>query len=126
MTLRDVLEPAPLFFHFASPDLMPRPDGVAPWSPHGEGFTLDRIATEDQVKLRRLVERSVDLERMIDLADKLPGEGMDVLLRLVRHRAKVRRTTRSFAEGASGARSAEGDSPSPPAATSRVEPSQDA
>jgi hypothetical protein len=125
MTLRDVIEPAALFYHFAAPDLLPLPDDVAPWTPHGEGFVMERIATEDQVKLARLVDHSTDLERMIDLADRLPGEGLDVLMRLVRHRAKIRRNTRRFAEGASGARSAEGDSPSTLVAPNAPEPDVD-
>lgn len=116
LTLRDIVVPAPLFYHFAAA-LFPRPDDVPPWQPHGEGFVMHREAVEDQVKLRRLVERSTDLGRMIDLAESLPGEGLDVLLHLVRRRAKVRHNTRAFG-GASGARSAEGDSPSPPAAPS--------
>lgn len=122
MSLRDVVEPASLFFHFADPELLRRPDGVAPWTPYGEGFAMDRIATEDQVKLRRLVDRSTDLDRMIDLADRLPGEGLDVLLRLVRQKVKIRRNTRAFAETASGTRSVEGVSPSPQPATSLVAP----
>lgn len=96
LTLRDACEPAPVFYHFMGA-FFPRPDGVPSWVPHGEGFDLPKLQTDDHAKLRRLVNQSVDLCRMIDLADTLPGEGLDVLLHLVRSRAKTRRHTRAFA-----------------------------
>ena len=111
MTLRDVVDPEPLFYEFASPGLFPRPDHVAQWVPHGEGFTVERQTTDAQVRLRRLVENSTDLAMMLDLAAKLPGEGLDVLLRLVKLRAKVRENSRTIGS-TSGVRSTEGVSPS--------------
>lgn len=104
LTLRDACEPAPLFHHFMGA-FFRRPDDVAPWAPHGEGFTLPRANIDSQVKLRRLVEQSADIARAIDLADQLPGEGLDVLLRLIRNRAKTRRQTRTFTAAAQPAAS---------------------
>lgn len=106
LTLRDACEPAPLFYHFMGA-FFRRPADVATWAPHGEGFTLPRTEIDAQVKLRRLVEQSADLARAIDLADQLPGEGLDVLVRLIRNRAKTRRQTRAFA--AVGGAAASGD-----------------
>lgn len=112
MTLRDVLDPAPLFYEFASPGLFPRPDGVAQWQPQGEGFQLERKEVDHQARLRRLVENSHDLGAMLDLSAKLPGEGLDVLLRLIRMRAKVRTATNAFTTGSGAKHEGEARPPS--------------
>jgi len=99
MTLRDVLHPAPLFYHFAAPGLIAKPDDVPQWEPHGGGYSLNRPQVDAQDKLRRQVERSTDLGAMYRLVDELPGEGLDVLVRLVRNRYKLHRQSLAFAAG---------------------------
>lgn len=98
MTLRDCLDPAPLFYHYASPGLLPRPPDVPAWTPFSEGgFTVPRANHDVQARLRRQVDHSTDLERIFRLADQLPGEGLDVALRLIRNRYQTYRRTLEFA-----------------------------
>lgn len=95
LTLRDASHPASVFYHFMGA-FFPRPDDVAPWSPHGEGFTLPRVEIELPMQLRRQVERSADLDRMFRLVDQMPGEGIDALVRLVRAQYATHRRTLAF------------------------------
>lgn len=96
LTLRDAVQPEPVFYHFMGA-LFPRPDAVPTWEPHGEGFVMQRQPIELQDRLRRLVDQSPDFARAIELADQLPGEGFDVLVRMLQSRAKRVRATRAFA-----------------------------
>lgn len=69
ISLRDVAEPAAFFYHFASPDLVPLPEGQEPWEPGGQGFVLSRerrITDFQRLKLR--IENSRDLRALFDLA----------------------------------------------------------
>lgn len=96
MSLRDVMQPEPLFYDLASPDLVRKPDQVPSWEPYGEGFSLTRDKPDPLTALARLVDCSPDLTRMLDQAALLPGEGYDVLLAMVRSRSKRHRATREF------------------------------
>lgn len=92
-TLRDVSDPAPLFWHYASPSLLPAPPGQVPWVP----FTGDQWAPgpmpprfTPHERLLRSVDASVDLEHLCSLADLLPGDGRASLLRLIQNRIGLR------------------------------------
>jgi hypothetical protein len=91
-TLRDVSDPAPLFWHYASPSLLPLPPGQVPWVP----FTGDYWAPGSlpsltpYERLRRSVDASVDLERLCALADQIPVNGRASLLRLLQNRVGLR------------------------------------
>jgi len=80
-TLRDAFDPTPLFFHFASPDLLPIPLGVPPWQSHAEGFTLDPIIQRTPIeKMFQLLELSPDVDRILALAHAAGPKGIDLLL----------------------------------------------
>lgn len=96
LSLHDVIDPAPLFYHLASPGLVPWPTGMRDWLPRGEGFTVDRPRRDAMEKIQRLVERSTDLQRLFDLADQLPGEGIDVLVHVIRAQARRRHKGREM------------------------------
>lgn len=92
-TLRDVSDPASLFWHYAAPALLDAPPGQLPWVP----FTGDqwapgaRPALSDYERLARRVDASVDLESLMALADTLPGaSGRVALLRLLQRRIGAR------------------------------------
>lgn len=73
-TLRDVHDPTAIFWHYMAPDFLPRPEGVADWVAHGEGFVLPRV--EPLLPARRLLnqlEGSADLRRLIDMAAGVTG-----------------------------------------------------
>lgn len=85
-TLRDASNPSDLFFHFAGKSLVERPPGFGSWSPSGEGYVLPR--REELLPLQRLdrlLDYSVDLTRIVDIAVSAYGEKAgDVLARLIR------------------------------------------
>lgn len=107
MSLKDLVQPEPLFYHFASPDLLPRPATVPDWQPWGEAFTVGQRQDDAMVKLARYVERSGDLRRLHDLAQQVPG-GTEQLRRLLNQRLRVLDATAAFEKGS--ARHAMGDS----------------
>ena len=86
-TLRDVWDPTSLFFHYAAPDILAVPQGVAPWTPYGEGFTMEKLTDTTPVqKLKRLIEYSPDVARMLRYCvDAGPG-GMRMLAQLLEQR----------------------------------------
>lgn len=87
-TLRDAYDPESLFFHFAAPDLLPVAQGVHPWSPHGEGFALEKrqVFTPAELMKRRL-EASGDVKRLLELAEEAGPNGFDYLVSQLRQLA---------------------------------------
>lgn len=84
VTLRDAHDPTALFFHFASPALLPLPARVAPWVPDlGDVWSPGSVKVDPYARLRSRVESSVDLGHLVALADDLPG-GRLHLLRVLR------------------------------------------
>lgn len=68
-TLRDAADPTAVFWHHASPDLLPAPANAPAWSPHSEGF----VSTPRQIfspydRVKRILENSADVERALDVA----------------------------------------------------------
>jgi len=89
-TLRDAYEPAALFFHHATPSLLPRPSGVPDWVPHGDGFSIERSAPHfPAMRLRSRVESSTDLGAICTLAARDGAGGVEFLLSCVRRRYDV-------------------------------------
>lgn len=87
-TLRDVYDPTSLFFHYAAPDILVRPEGVAPWTPYGEGFTMDKLTETTPVqKIKRLVEYSLDVQRLLRYCDEAGPGGLNFLTQLLKQRA---------------------------------------
>lgn len=86
-TLRDAFEPYRVFWHYMSPAILRRPQGLPEWSPGwAEGWTMERIEILPAQRLRNLIERSADLSSIIELADSMGPEGRAYALRLVRKR----------------------------------------
>lgn len=98
MSLKDVVVPDPLFYHFAAPDLLPRPAHVPDWQPWGEGFSVPATQFDPMQRLVRLVERSTDVDRMLQLADQVPG-GLETLRRLLNQRLRLHQATVAFTAG---------------------------
>lgn len=86
-TLRDAQSPEALFYHFMSPEFLKRPQGVPDWVPYAEGWAMapsvPRLPAE---RLLELVDGSVDLRRMVELARECGPEGETFLLGLLRKR----------------------------------------
>jgi hypothetical protein len=86
-TLRDAAEPASIFFHFVPPTLVSRPVGVADWVSHDlGGWAISQPLPTAYEALERLVDRSVDITAMRELADQLGPMGRRYLLGMVADR----------------------------------------
>jgi hypothetical protein len=87
LTLRDAWDPSPVFWHYASPDLLRAPAGVVPWVPYGEGFHLEpRADLSPGLLLQRRVEADPGIDRLIELADQVGPGGREWLAQLVMRR----------------------------------------
>lgn len=101
-TLRDVYEPTALFYHHASPSLLPRPSGVPDWVPQGEGFTVERAPPSlPALRLRDRAAASHALGTLCELAMIEGAGGLEYLLWLVRDRyqGEVLRLAQSGVKG---------------------------
>lgn len=86
-TLRDAFDPTAVFWHFIAPDLLTRPQDVADWSPLADGYDLPPMRVYDpQERLQRIVDNSLDLARLFDLAAAMGPQGLDVVTRAIRAR----------------------------------------
>lgn len=95
LSLRDVSNPAPVFYHFVSPDLLPRPDGIPDWVPGGVGFELEPRETRlPAEQLKRLVETSPDIRRAVRLAEQIGTKGHEYLCALLKAGCVPRKTTK--------------------------------
>lgn len=87
VTLRDVVEPGPVFWHHVAPSFLPLPPGVAAWSPHAEGFVLEHAPPMlPAARMRARVDGSPDIAALVSLAREPLSGGIDYLLHLVRAR----------------------------------------
>lgn len=85
-TLRDVLDPTSLFYHFASPSLLRKPKDVADWV-GGSSFTFSVESPSDvlpSAQLKALIQENYLFQRIAALS-RLPGSGgVDYALSLLR------------------------------------------
>ena len=89
MTMRDAVDPTPLFYSFASPSFRPRPAGVAVWEPHGEGYVLEKLEPRTSFdRLRHRVETSAEVGALIVLAHEVGPFGVQYLQGMIASRAK--------------------------------------
>lgn len=86
-TLRDAYDPEALFWHYASPALLERPEGAPEWRPGaGEGWVSSWKPPTPAAILKDRVGASPELGVLIELADKAGPRGRDYLLSLLRRR----------------------------------------
>ena len=88
VTLRDASDPEAVFWHYASPDFLPLPDGAPAWAPDGSGFDLPRVAPLlPYQRLLRRIEASTDLAALVALAESCGPHGVNFLVSRIRHMA---------------------------------------
>jgi len=111
-TLRDAYMPASLFYEYASPHLLDKPDDVPSWDSHGEGWSMDFIDTDTTInRYRRRVEDSPELGALSKLAAQLGPNAVDMAVRIYREKLESELNAIS-AEGGEGVRQrAPSDSP---------------
>lgn len=81
-SLRDAAEPERIFWHFASPTLLKRPEGVSDWfSGWGGGWTYQREEKPLGAILQARIESSSDLAAIVALAER--GDCLDYAVKLV-------------------------------------------
>lgn len=81
VTLRDAYEPEAVFWHYASPALLERPEGAPEWVAHGTGFVLPPVDLPFPAeRLRRCVHSSADLLRIVQLARSCGPYGFAMLV----------------------------------------------
>ena len=89
-TLRDAFQPDRVFWHYMSPAILKRPDGVPEWSSGwAEGWKMERTELLPAQRLKALIERSPDLAAIIELSDAVGPMGRSMALRLIEE--KIRR-----------------------------------
>lgn len=88
VSLRDAAEPAPLFYHLASPDIIAKPEHIPPWVKGAEGFELPRRQPPlPAERLRARIEHSADLDEILQLAERSGPQGYALMLRLIEQKA---------------------------------------
>lgn len=85
-SLRDAWDPTPAFWHYASPALLQKPEGVPEWEPWGEGWMSDYEEPLVAQTLKRRVGNSPDIDALLDLADQCGENGRLYLMALIRRR----------------------------------------
>jgi hypothetical protein len=85
-SLADAHDPAPLFWHYMAPDVLPAPADVRAWVPGGEGYVLPPRQEFSAVeRLQARVYASDDVADLLRLAREVPG-GFDFLVSMLRAR----------------------------------------
>lgn len=92
-TLRDAAQPERIFWHFMAPALLKAPQGVDPWdSGWGTGWEYRPPDIAPYERLRRRVDASGEIARLLELADAVGPNGRDWLVSLISRRAGVKRS----------------------------------
>lgn len=92
-TLRDVSDPASIFFHFGSRSLVQVPEGVAPWLPYGDGYVPSsaQFSPSALQRIESILEASPDVARILRIGRSEFGERVwDVLMPAFRRRCALR------------------------------------
>lgn len=85
-TLRDAALPEALFWQIASPALISKPEGVPMWQANTDGgWQVPRTEINPAEVLRRRVEQSAEIDRLIELAGTFSG-GASYLEHLIHKR----------------------------------------
>ena len=94
ITLRDVADPAAVFWHYASPQFLPAPLDTLAWVAGGTGFDLEphRPLLPSQRLLKRL-ELSPEVRSIVELALACGPYGIELVVGHLRARAGVQGAT---------------------------------
>lgn len=96
-TLRDAERPSAIFYHQASPSLLPKPEGVEVWKSQPiEPWKYIRPEKGLYSRLVGLVENSPEVQTMIEIADQLGPHGRSVLSDLLKARVSPDGATSSL------------------------------
>jgi hypothetical protein len=88
VTLADAHSPGPVFWHYAAPGLIDRPEGVQAWVPRAEGFEMpERMTFTANQLMERKLEGSADIRRLLELAEEMGPLGVDFLCQKLRRMA---------------------------------------
>ena len=83
-TLRDAADPTSLFYHVASPSILPLPGNIPSWSSHAfDGWKFDPDSLVPHELMVRLFENSVEIPKLLSLADDVGTGGRRSLARLL-------------------------------------------
>lgn len=86
VTLRDASLPAPLFYHVASPSLLPADNSVPAWhagDPDSLGWSFVMPEQLPYARLKRRVDTSPEVGELLRLTHELGPEGLTALLRMI-------------------------------------------
>jgi hypothetical protein len=99
-TLRDAYDPTRLFWHYMAPDLLRKPQDVPDWSPQADGYDLPPMRVySPQERVQRIVDNSLDLARLFDLAASLGPQGLDIVTRAIKARYSRYLASQTVASG---------------------------
>lgn len=89
VTLRDVINPAGVFWNYMPTELLPTPANAPRWVPFDEERVLPpSVRREAAARLHNLVWESPDARRMLELAQEVGESGMQLLMSELRQRLK--------------------------------------
>lgn len=97
-SLRDVVSPKSMYWHFMS-DVLPPPSNVEPWEGLGESYRLEPPPEllPHEIMARK-VESSPDVEQLLELAQRMGPNGYTALLRMLdKKRTRIVQPTDSIA-----------------------------
>lgn len=102
-TLRDAYDPTSLYWHYIAPDLLTRPQDVPDWVPQADGYDLPPMRTySPEERVQRIVENSLDLARLFDLAAALGPRGIETVTRAIRARYSRHLAGQAMLSGVAG------------------------
>ena len=89
-TLRDAHMPSSLFYEYASPTLLDRPDGIPDWKSHGEGWDAEpAVHPLTFERFRKRVEESPEIEALADMAEELGPGATQLLIGILEKRMNI-------------------------------------
>lgn len=84
-TLRDAYMPASLFYQFAAPKLVDKPDDIPAWEPQGNGWEGEPVEVSCSLAMyRRRVELSPEISALARLASTLGPDATDQAVEIFR------------------------------------------
>ena len=88
-TLRDVIEPGPMYWRFMR-YVLPPPANSPDWEGGADGFSLpEPVSFLPAELLRRKVETSPDIDRLLQIADEIGPHGFELLVSMLRRRSDL-------------------------------------